>query len=65
MDGYRLAMQYAITDAVIIGSSTIINDGIPDAEGNSGYIWLPKYCAEWPHFKDVDPKNVESLQRTT
>ena len=56
MDGYRLAMQYAITDAVIIGSSTIINDGIPGEDGSPGYMWLPQYCAEWPHLKAADPE---------
>ncbi len=56
MDGFRLAMQYAITDAVIVGSNTIIKDGVPDKDGNSGYLWLPQYCAEWPHLKAADPQ---------
>lgn len=56
MDGYRLAMQYAITDAVIIGSSTIINDGAPNEDGSPGYMWLSQYCAEWPHLKAADPE---------
>ncbi len=55
MDGYRLAMQYAVTDAVIIGSSTIIKDGTPKEDGSPGYVWLPQYCADWPHLKAADP----------
>ncbi len=63
MDGYRLAMQYAITDAVIIGSNTIINDGTPKDNGDPGYVWLPQYCAEWPHLKSADPKMLERFSK--
>jgi len=63
MDGYRLAMQYAITDAVIIGSSTIINDGTPREDGNPGYIWLPQYCAQWPHLKAADPEMQDRFRK--
>lgn len=59
MDGYRLAMQYAITDAVIIGSNTVVNDGIPDKNGNPGYMWMPQYCAGWPHLKAADPEMMD------
>ncbi len=59
VDGYRLAMQYAITDAVIIGSSTIINDGTPKEDGSPGYMWLPQYCAQWPHLKAADPEMLD------
>lgn len=62
MDGYRLAMQYAITDAVIIGSSTIINDGIPKGEGSQGYLWLPQYCADWPHLKAEDSQMMDRFR---
>ena len=62
MDGYRLAMQYAITDAVIIGSSTIINDGTPKKDGTPGYMWLPQYCAEWPHLKAADPEMMNRFR---
>jgi len=62
MDGYRLAMQYAITDAVIIGSSTIINDGTPKDNGDPGYVWLPQYCAEWPHLKAADSEMLDRFR---
>jgi riboflavin biosynthesis pyrimidine reductase len=62
MDGYRLAMQYAITDAVIIGSSTVINDGIPEKDGSPGYMWLPQYCADWPHLKAADPEMMSRFK---
>ncbi|MEW5816037.1 MAG: hypothetical protein AB1798_11675 [Spirochaetota bacterium] len=59
MDGCRLGMQYAITDAVIIGSSTVLNDGIPRPDGSPGYRWLPCICTEWPHLKQADPRMME------
>ncbi|NQT60586.1 MAG: hypothetical protein HQ557_16555 [Bacteroidetes bacterium] len=62
MDGYRLAMQYAISDAVIIGSSTIINDGVPKKDGSPGYLWLPQHCAEWPHLKTADPGMMDRFR---
>lgn len=62
MDAYRLAMQYAITDAVIIGSSTIIKDGIPKEDDSPGYLWLPHYCAEWPHLKKADPEMMNRFR---
>ncbi len=62
MDAYRLAMQYAITDAVIIGSSTIIKDGVPKEDGSPGYLWLPHYCAEWPHLKKADPEMMNRFR---
>jgi hypothetical protein len=63
MDGYRLAMQYAITDAVIIGSNTIINDGTSKENGDPGYVWLPQYCAEWPHLKKADPEMMDRFKK--
>ncbi len=63
MDGYRLAMQYAITDAVIIGSSTIINDGVPKDDGSPGYLWLPQHCAEWSHLKSADPGMMDRFRK--
>ncbi|MCK5672940.1 MAG: hypothetical protein KAH95_06175, partial [Spirochaetales bacterium] len=62
MDGYRLAMQYAITDAVIMGSSTIINDGTPQEDGSPGYMWLPQNCAEWSHLKSADPEMINRFR---
>ncbi len=62
MDGYRLAMQYAITDAVIVGSSTVINDGVPGKDGSPGYMWLPQFCAEWPHLKAADPNMMKRFK---
>ncbi len=63
MDGYRLAMQYAITDAVIVGSNTIINDGTPKEDGAPGYMWLPQYCAAWPHLKAADPDMMDRFRK--
>ncbi len=40
LDGYRLALQYGISDAVIVGGGTVAAEGT----GDSGYLWQPY----WP-----------------
>jgi hypothetical protein len=40
LDGYRLALQYGISDAVIVGRGTVAAEGM----GDSGYLWQPY----WP-----------------
>jgi hypothetical protein len=59
MDAYRLGMQYALSDAVIVGSTTVINDGTPKPDGTRGYLWMPYECANWPHLKEADPHMLE------
>lgn len=63
MDGYRLAMQYAISDAVIIGSKSVVNEGISDVHGRPGYMWLPQCCAEWPHLRAADPDMLDRFRK--
>ena len=40
VDGYRLALQYGISDAVLVGGGTVAAEGM----GESGYLWQPY----WP-----------------
>ncbi len=65
MDGFRLGFQYAISDAVMVGSTTVLNGGMPSAEGHPGYLWQPYNCAQWPHMQEADPRMLErfSAQR--
>ena len=55
MDGFRLGLQYGISDAVLVGSSTVVNDGIPSRKNGDGYIWMPYNCASWPNLKLAVP----------
>lgn len=62
MDGFRLGFQYAISDAVIVGSSTVLNGGLPRNDGKPGYMWVPYNCAAWPHMKEADPHMLKRFR---
>eukprot|EP01038_Epipyxis_sp_PR26KG_P007836 gene7836-10643_t len=53
VDIYRLAIQYGLVDAVIIGSNTVSLEGVPN-ESKEGYIWQPYGPCQWKQLKDVD-----------
>jgi len=48
-DAYRLAMQYHLSDAVLIGSNCVAVDGV------AGYLWQGYSVCEWGHVKAADP----------
>ena len=55
LDAYRLALHYGISDAVIVGTRHISNDGISDdAKGKEGYLWLPETVCAWGSLQSVD-----------
>ncbi|GAB4344907.1 MAG: hypothetical protein OHK0047_38040 [Leptolyngbyaceae cyanobacterium] len=54
MDAYRLALQYGLADAVMIGSNTVRTEGI-DRPGYAGYIWQPYHPTRWPHLQQAAP----------
>lgn len=60
MDAYRLALQYAISDAVLVGSTTVSKEGTPH-NGEKGYIWHPYGPASWPHLAAADPKILQKV----
>jgi len=51
VDAYRLALQYALADAVIVGSGTVLEEGVPK-EGKPGYVWHPYNPTSWPQVAE-------------
>jgi len=61
-DAYRLGLQYACSDAVLVGSATVISEGL----GNNGYVWQPWMPCSWPHVASTfGSKNLECAFRET
>jgi len=53
LDAYRLALQYGLADAVIVGSNTVAKEGV-DHGDQPGYLWQPYGPASWPHLAAMD-----------
>ncbi len=53
LDAYRLALQYGLSDAVIVGSNTVAKEGVDHGE-QPGYLWQPYGPASWPHLAAID-----------
>ena len=60
VDAYRLALQYALCDAVLIGTNTISMEGVRTAE-SPGYIWQPYVLCQWDQLKSADPNLEEKF----
>lgn len=54
LDAYRLAIQYGLSDAVIIGSHVVSNEGVK-TRACDGYMWQPYEVCKWPHLNNLDP----------
>lgn len=54
LDAYRLALQYGISDAVVIGSATVASEGVTRGSVH-GYLWQPYGPAGWPRLSSLDP----------
>lgn len=55
LDAYRLALQYGLSDAVIVGSNTVVTEGL-DHDDHPGYLWQPYGPAAWPQLAALDSK---------
>ena len=73
VDAYRLAFQYGISDAVMVGSRTVSEEGCNCniiMNGNeiekSGYLWQPYEVCKWPQLYDIDNNLTQKIsdQRT-
>lgn len=62
VDAYRLALQYGVSDAVMVGSTTVAKEGVPHGK-NPGYLWQPYGPANWPHVKAADPQLYEKIMK--
>ena len=59
-DAYRLALQYGLSDAVIVGSNTVAKEGV-DHGDQPGYLWQPYGPAAWPHLAAVDARLSDKI----
>jgi riboflavin biosynthesis pyrimidine reductase len=59
LDALRLAFQYALADAVIVGSGTVLAEGM----GTAGHRWQPEDPAGWPQLRELWPDLLDELAR--
>lgn len=62
LDAYRLALQYGLSDAVIVGSNTVAKEGV-DHGSEPGYLWQPYGPAAWPHLAAIDGNLTDKIAR--
>ena len=62
LDAYRLALQYGLADAVIVGSNTVAKEGV-DHGDQPGYLWQPYGPAAWPHLAAIDPALADKIAK--
>ncbi len=62
LDAYRLALQYGLADAVIVGSNTVAKEGV-DHGAQPGYLWQPYGPAAWPHLASIDPRLADKIAK--
>ena len=55
LDAYRLSLQYGLADAVIVGSNTVVTEGL-DHDGHEGYLWQPYGPAAWQKLGVLSPR---------
>ncbi len=60
LDAYRLALQYGLADAVIVGSNTVAKEGV-DHGVQPGYLWQPYGPLAWPHLAAIDSTLGEAI----
>lgn len=54
-DAYRLALQYGLSDAVLVSSKTVAIEGVRcERLGREGYVWQPSSVCAWPHVLEFD-----------
>ena len=54
LDAYRLAFQYGMSDAVIIGSNIVCTEGV-DTDSRRGYLWQPYEVCKWRQLYNAEP----------
>ena len=62
LDAYRLALQYGVADAVIVGSNTVAKEGV-DHGSTRGYLWQPYGPTAWPRLVEADPHLLGKIER--
>lgn len=62
LDAYRLALQYGVVDAVLIGSDTVAKEGVGDASAPA-YLWQPYVPVRWPRLAAAGPDLLGKIMR--
>ncbi|HYC00714.1 MAG TPA: hypothetical protein VEC57_16395 [Candidatus Limnocylindrales bacterium] len=62
LDAFRLALQYGLADAVIVGSNTVSKEGV-DHGPYRGYLWQPYGPVRWPQVARADPHVLDKILR--
>lgn len=62
LDAYRLALQYGVADAVMVGSNTVAKEGV-DHGSTRGYLWQPYGPTAWPRLVAADPDLLGKIER--
>jgi len=62
LDAYRLALQYGVVDAVIVGSGTVAEEGVTRGS-KSSYLWQPYGPPRWPQLSGSDPDLLAKILR--
>ncbi|HYC54263.1 MAG TPA: hypothetical protein VEL28_04920 [Candidatus Binatia bacterium] len=62
LDAYRLALQYGLADAVLVGSNTVSKEGV-DHGSYRGYLWQPYGPVKWPQVASADPAILDKILR--
>lgn len=58
VDSFRLALQYGLSDAVIMSSHVVSTEGVTTRETSPGYLWQPHFPLTWPHMANIPPPNT-------
>ncbi len=58
VDAYRLGLQYALSDAVMVGSNTVCAEGV-SSDVRTGYVWQPYQPFSWPSVASIDAHVLE------
>ena len=61
LDAYRLALQYGLADAIIVGSNTVAKEGV-DHGDQPGYLWQPYGPAAWPQLAALDDQLANKIE---
>lgn len=59
-DAYRLALQYGLSDAVMVSSKTVAIEGVSH-EGREGYVWVASSVCAWSHLTEFDPHLLDKI----
>lgn len=63
LDAWRLALQYGVADAVLVGSRTVAREGVSCAQ-RPGYRWQPYTPLAWPQLRESGAALLDMIAAT-